>query len=369
MPVSEDTCYSTHYTTPPSHFFHVIWGVSGAATGLTILISLVLIALHLKHYSRPEQQRYIVRILLMVPIYAANSWLSLRLYWLSVYFDVLRDCYEAFVILSFFYLLIDMLGGYEHCKDIMERKPSFRPIPPFCCCHVLPRRGFLRMGMRLLLQYVIVRPVVTFAILVLSVLGLYCPGDFGADHGYLYLTIVTSLSVSMAMFALVQFYVLFREHAASLSPGKKFIAVKMVVFLSFWQNVVLAALQYFGILKSTANWSVRDIHDGVQNFLIVFEMLLAAIFHLYAFPYQDYTTGDYFPLRVSIVDVINPSDVWKQSLQSFLFWKRKKHVALSALSDDEDPSSDTDHENTIHFSKTEPLLSNHTADVAVDHGH
>ncbi len=36
------------------------------------------VAMHLEHYNQPKLQIRVVRILWMVPIYAADSWLSLR---------------------------------------------------------------------------------------------------------------------------------------------------------------------------------------------------------------------------------------------------------------------------------------------------
>ena len=41
------------------------------------------------------QQRYIIRILLMVPIYAIISWLSYRFFRDAIYYETVRDCYEA----------------------------------------------------------------------------------------------------------------------------------------------------------------------------------------------------------------------------------------------------------------------------------
>jgi len=51
----------------------------------------------------PNEQRYIIRILFIVPIYSFDSWLSLLFisndqYY--VYFDSVRDCYEGTVNLS-----------------------------------------------------------------------------------------------------------------------------------------------------------------------------------------------------------------------------------------------------------------------------
>ena len=43
---------------------------------IACLISFWLISKHLMYYNEPRQQRYIVRILFMVPVYAIVSWLS-----------------------------------------------------------------------------------------------------------------------------------------------------------------------------------------------------------------------------------------------------------------------------------------------------
>ena len=54
--------------------------------------------MHLRFYSSPNEQRHIVRILFIVPIYAFDSWLSLLFFTNDqyyVYFDTVRDCYEG----------------------------------------------------------------------------------------------------------------------------------------------------------------------------------------------------------------------------------------------------------------------------------
>ena len=66
-----------------------------------------------------------MRILFMVPIYATVSWLSYTYYQKSVYFEVLRDCYEAFAIASFFTLLCHYLA-----QDLHDQKNYFRTVKP-----------------------------------------------------------------------------------------------------------------------------------------------------------------------------------------------------------------------------------------------
>lgn len=53
---------------------------------------------HLRWYTNPTEQRWIVRILFIVPIYAIYSWISLLFFNSEsyyVYFFTVRDCYEG----------------------------------------------------------------------------------------------------------------------------------------------------------------------------------------------------------------------------------------------------------------------------------
>ena len=62
----------------------------------TIVLSFRLVYLHLTHWYMPEVQKYVVRILWMVPLYAVQSWLSLRFHGSRIYIDTVRDFYEAY---------------------------------------------------------------------------------------------------------------------------------------------------------------------------------------------------------------------------------------------------------------------------------
>lgn len=56
------------------------------------------IYLHLRFYTVPNEQRYVIRLLLIVPVYAFSSWLSLLLLGARqhhIYLDSVRDCYEG----------------------------------------------------------------------------------------------------------------------------------------------------------------------------------------------------------------------------------------------------------------------------------
>lgn len=74
---------------------------------------------------RAYQPPSIIRILFMVPVYATASFLSFWFYWRSIYFNVMRDCYEAFAIASFFALLCHLVAPTLH-----DQKEYFRSIKP-----------------------------------------------------------------------------------------------------------------------------------------------------------------------------------------------------------------------------------------------
>ena len=57
---------------------HIIsWAVAGFFVAVAVPLSLYDVLGHLTHYVTPDQQRYYIRILFMVPIYAIESWLAL----------------------------------------------------------------------------------------------------------------------------------------------------------------------------------------------------------------------------------------------------------------------------------------------------
>ncbi|KAL0179637.1 hypothetical protein M9458_025079, partial [Cirrhinus mrigala] len=64
--------------------------LSGFFVWTALLLTCHQIYMHLRYYSSPKEQRHIVRILFIVPIYAFDSWLSLLFFTNDqyyVYFD------------------------------------------------------------------------------------------------------------------------------------------------------------------------------------------------------------------------------------------------------------------------------------------
>ena len=114
------------------------WWIALVFMVTATLLTIHQIRLHLNWNTNPRLRRYIIRIISMVPIYAFTSWLGLTYPQVALYFDFLRECYEAFVIYCFFQLLVQALGGEEKLAYRLAGKdPQLHQIP-FCCLPTWP---------------------------------------------------------------------------------------------------------------------------------------------------------------------------------------------------------------------------------------
>merc|ERR1719423_570665 len=275
-------------------------GISGACAWAAILITCHQIYQYLRWYTNPAEQRWIVRILFIVPIYAFESWLSLLFFRGNsyyVYFNAVRDCYEAFVIYNFLALCYEYLGGEGNIMSEIRGKPIRSSwIQCTCCLKGLSYNiGFLRFCKQATLQFCVVKPVMSVVTIWLKAKGAYEDGNWDSSQGYLYITLIYNVSISLALYALYMFYYATRDLLRPFDPVLKFGTVKAVIFLSFWQGVLLAILEQMDYINpvigpdgKVVQMTAGTVSAGYQNFLICIEMLFAAIALRYAFPIAVY---------------------------------------------------------------------------------
>ena len=72
--------------------------------------------------------------------------------------------------------------------------------------------------------------------LVLQAFKKYHDGDFRLDGGYLYITLIYNISISLALYGLVLFYFGTKHLLKQYDPLLKFFTIKSVIFLTFWQG-------------------------------------------------------------------------------------------------------------------------------------
>eukprot|EP00164_Ancoracysta_twista_P003053 GFYU01004073.1.p1 GENE.GFYU01004073.1~~GFYU01004073.1.p1 ORF type:complete len:451 (-),score=90.59 GFYU01004073.1:61-1413(-) len=254
------------------------------------IITFWLVYKHLQYYTVPELQKFIIRILFIVPLYAIESWLSLYYHEYSLWFDTIRDVYEAFVIYNFLILCMKVLGGDSEVIHKIQSRQLLRSWLWCTCC--LPQFQldslFIRRMKQGTLQYVVIKPLMTIVTLVLHAKGLYHDGEMRFDRGYVYVSFIVNISVCISLYCLVLFYMATADLLAPFQPVLKFLVVKGVIFLSFWQSVGLAGLAKMGLIKDYADSTAGEIAVSYQDFLICHEMLIAAILCVPAFTYKQF---------------------------------------------------------------------------------
>jgi hypothetical protein len=84
------------------------------------------------------------------------------------------------------------------------------------------------------------------------------------SNAWTYLVILSSLSQLFAMYCLLLFYKVLKEKCSPIKPVGKFLCVKLMVFVSFWQAVLIALLVKSELFFSFFQKSVPG-NDKVQK--------------------------------------------------------------------------------------------------------
>ncbi|OQR82326.1 hypothetical protein ACHHYP_16215 [Achlya hypogyna] len=225
---------------------------------------------HLRSYTRPNLQRYILRILLIVPVYAIGSFLSFKFVREATYFNIVRDMYEAFVVYSFLNLVLAFAGGESNCVSKMVSEAEIpHPFPFGYCFAPMARDGrLLRNCKKATIQFVFLKPTMAFLSLMMLGLGAYDSVGFQWFQWVVY-----NASYSIALYGLLIFYLATKHILAPFSPVLKFFAVKSVIFLTFWQTLLIDGLPHITKEQAFA-WN---------DFILAIEMAPVAIMYYFSF--------------------------------------------------------------------------------------
>ncbi|KAI4318584.1 hypothetical protein MLD38_032266 [Melastoma candidum] len=293
--------------------------VAGVCVLISLALSFYLLFEHLAAYKNPEEQKFLIGVILMVPCYAVESLVSLSKPSISVDCEILRDCYESFAMYCFGRYLVACLGGEERTIEFMERQGRAAAKTPLLeqysehgvIKHPFPMNFFLkpwRLGEWLyqvikigIVQYMIIKSLSALLAVILEAFGVYCEGEFKWGCGYPYMAVILNFSQSWALYCLVQFYAVTKDELAHIKPLAKFVTFKSIVFLTWWQGVGIALLFQLGLFKSPVAEALQA-ESSVQDFIICIEMGIASVVHLFVFPSKPYEMmGDRFPGSVAVL--------------------------------------------------------------------
>ncbi|PMD20036.1 DUF300-domain-containing protein [Hyaloscypha hepaticicola] len=299
--------------------------VAGVAALLASLLSVVSVWFQTKNYRKPLLQRYVIRILLMVPIYSLSSWSSIVSLKAAMFVDPIRDVYEAFTIYTFFQLLINFLGGERALIIMMHGRAPVHHLWPLN--HVLPTvdisdpHTFLAIK-RGILQYAWLKPILGLASIVMKATGTYKEGYLGLDSGYLWSGILYNISVTLSLYSLGMFWVCMSKDLQPFRPVPKFLCIKLIIFASYWQGFFLSILVWLGAIPDDVKGYTPDnLAAAIQDALICMEMPVFAVAHWYAFSWHDYADATIsaarMPIKYALRDAFGVRDLIEDTKETF----------------------------------------------------
>jgi hypothetical protein len=112
---------------------------------------------------------------------------------------------------------------------------------------------------------------------ILDYAGYYCESSWSPVWGHVWIVIIISISVTIAMYCLIQLYLPVSKELKPHRPILKLFSVKAVgtsmsfcyriirsyehllVFLTFWQATLLSGLSMLGVVKDVSSFLLRAV--------------------------------------------------------------------------------------------------------------
>ncbi|KAN0111855.1 DUF300 domain containing protein [Russula decolorans] len=301
--ISEMTCASDNtQAVDQSHFWtdgsvhwdahRVGWAVAGACTAVTVLISAVSVLQHCRNYTNRAQQRQIIRILYMPPVYAVISFFSFRFFRSYTYYSLAETVHKAITLSAFLLLLIEFVASSAtgHSAEGALARKDKKPLPiPFCCWRYRPSKVYFMYALKWsVMQYVLIRPAITIAGIICQHYNVLCvSGPYSVHYAEVYLDSVDFVCISIALYGLILFYGLTKEELAGNRPLAKFLSIKLIVIFTFYQSFVFNALKG-RVIHGNQFWTATNVADGLNALAICIEMIFFSLFMMWSFSWKPY---------------------------------------------------------------------------------
>jgi len=252
--------------------------VAAVCSSVSVLISLIHLYRHLRTYTMPQIQQWIVRIILVCPVYAISSSVALKLGPEGgTYVEFIRDLYEAFVVYSLLNLIMEYCGGEVDCIYSMEgEEPLTMPCPLNLC--MKPKRRdakLLRFCQRGVLQFVLVKPIMATCDVATMATGHYYNPIFQWTE-----TVIYNISYCTALYCLLCIYLATNTQLKKFRCLWKISSVKLIILTAYYQEL---AVKFAPVTEEEA-FLWKCLLLSVE--MIVFSLLLA-----YVFPVSEFMGG------------------------------------------------------------------------------
>lgn len=233
-----------------------------------------------------------LRIITLAPVYALLSWLMMVAVPVARFVEVARDVYESYSLYCFWYLLVLWCGGQKDVTSLLSAQDGL--------CHLCPLFVPFRLGLPLrkfrgatghfsywrwaVLQHMFFKPLVTLSIALLRLSG--------QQWKFEKLRLIALLSTAVAMHAVLDTYMRLFDQLKGFNSEKKFLGIKLVVWITTGQQIFLSSLVSSGALPDGSRNAPGGAEYRAQrlvSFVVIVEMALFGLMLSYLFSRQGLT--------------------------------------------------------------------------------
>ncbi|OCL03323.1 hypothetical protein AOQ84DRAFT_347890 [Glonium stellatum] len=289
------------------HKFSMI--LSGACGVFVLVLCLYSVFSHAMKYSRPVQQRQLIRIVCLVPWVSIISFLSIWLETAGPYIAPAIDFGAALALSAFLLLLCDyVLAGPNGSNDLLGLEA--------------PDRGqnagrgpqWLKKTWYLVLQFIPVTMILWIATAASLAVGTYCATSNKPYFAHIWITIFRLISTTLAIIAILKFYGRQKSQLSHYNVMLKLLAFKSIIFLNVSQGFILNLLISSNIIKPNKYLSYHDATVAIPSLVLSCEMPFFAVLMIFAYNTKPYTVdnADYVggPLGLgAIFQALNMTDI------------------------------------------------------------
>ncbi|KAJ9148694.1 hypothetical protein NKR23_g5001 [Pleurostoma richardsiae] len=264
-------------------FYHLNMIVSGACVAFSCLVIFALMIRHATHFSNPNQQLKIMRICVIIPIYAIFSFISIVVPAAYAYLEPWIDLFQAIALGDFFLLMSEFVTPTDRHRDLFF---SALEIPQ-------KKRGqstldglaWYRKKWTAIFQYVVVSLAIAILTDIFEAANKYCLESSKPYFAHLWLEIIHNVSLVIAVMAVLNFYTMLKTELADHKPLAKLLAFKLLVGLNFLLKIIYWILGDISPspLNPSSTMNYADLKIGLPLMITCIEMVPFSVFFHYAY--------------------------------------------------------------------------------------
>ncbi|KIW13358.1 hypothetical protein PV08_08546 [Exophiala spinifera] len=271
-------------------FYHFNMIVSGSCTAIVLTLIFGLMGRHAMRMSNPSEQMKIMRICNLIPSYQILSFISICFPNSYVYLQGFTEVLQGVALYAFLMLLCDFLapsdGGKVEFFSSLEVKRQWQP---------KKKRngiGLLTLTWYSVLQYPVITWITAVSQIVTQSLHAYCLDSTAPHFAHIWLQVITSLSTSVAINAILQFYINLKGYMTEHRPLLKLMAFKLIVGVVLVEKILFLILTGTKVLTPSASMTYIDVMMGLPTIVICVQMVPLSFLVLYAYRTKPYEVSD-----------------------------------------------------------------------------